>query len=169
MAAGDDEKHPLKLQMEGLLKAVAENPTKAGGAFWRSAHLWRAACAPGTEYHKIVITTYGYASVEAEIEYRPDRWRPFTSGGVAIALVVVVLSLLQLLPTTAAYSEQLWLEKELRVGRREAMILCWRALKKLRASYCKTKIQSLYATSRFTKNPGGWASASADAGTITER
>ena len=92
-------------QMSGLLKAVAENPAKAGGSLLALAS-------------------------------------SLLQGGVAIALVVVVLSLLQL-PARQLHMSSFWLEKgSYALVGVLGLILCWRALKKLRALLKKPTFKS---------------------------
>ena len=59
-------------QMSGLLKAVADNPTKAGGSLLAFSFVYGVLHALGPGHGKIVITTACHASLEAEIEHRSD-------------------------------------------------------------------------------------------------
>lgn len=88
-------------QMSGLLKAVAENPTKAGGSLLAFSFIYGVLHALGHGHGKIVITTACDPSVEAEIEHGSYAGLLAASGGVAIGLVVVVLSLSASSPAAA--------------------------------------------------------------------
>jgi hypothetical protein len=155
-------------QMSGLLKAVAENPTKRGIAAGVQLYLWRSARAGAGAWQNRDHHLACHPSVKAEIEHWPDAGLLAASGGVAIVLVVVVLSLLQL-PARQLHMSSFWLEKgSYALVGVLGLILCWRALKKLRA-YCKNQIQNLYAASRSRCPLRLRASASADAGTAAER
>ena len=120
-------------QMSGLLKAVAENPAKAGGSLLAFSFVYGVLHALGPGHGKIVITTW--------LATHPSKLKSsigltlassLLQGGVAIVLVVVVLSLLQL-PARQLHMSSFWLEKGsyLLVGVL-GLLLCWRALKKLR-------------------------------------
>ncbi|MEG5549268.1 nickel/cobalt transporter [Enterobacter wuhouensis] len=121
-------------QMSGLLKAVAENPTKAGGSLLAFSFIYGVLHALGPGHGKIVITTW--------LATHPSKLKSsigltlassLLQGGVAIALVVVVLSLLQL-PARQLHLSSFWLEKgSYALVGVLGLILCWRALKKLRA------------------------------------
>ena len=121
-------------QMSGLLKAVAENPTKAGGSLLAFSFIYGVLHALGPGHGKIVITTW--------LATHPSKLKSsigltlassLLQGGVAIALVVVVLSLLQL-PARQLHLGSFWLEKgSYALVGVLGLILCWRALKKLRA------------------------------------
>ena len=135
-------------QMSGLLKAVAENPTKAGGALLAFSFIYGVLHALGPGHGKIVITTW--------LATHPSKLKSsigltlassLLQGGVAIALVVVVLSLLQL-PARQLHMSSFWLEKgSYALVGVLGLILCWRALKKLRALLRKPKFKS------FTPHP----------------
>ena len=134
-------------QMSGLLKAVAENPTKAGGSLLAFSFIYGVLHALGPGHGKIVITTACDPSVEAEIEHGSYAGLLAASGGVAIGLVVVVLSLLQL-PARQLHMSSFWLEKgSYALVGVLGLILCWRALKNC-ARCCKTAFQDFYAASR---------------------
>ena len=130
-------------QMSGLLKAVAENPTKAGGALLAFSFIYGVLHALGPGHGKIVITTW--------LATHPSKLKSsigltlassLLQGGVAIALVVVVLSLLQL-PARQLHMSSFWLEKgSYALVGVLGLILCWRALKKLRALLRKPKFKS---------------------------
>ena len=131
-------------QMSGLLKAVAENPTKAGGALLAFSFIYGVLHALGPGHGKIVITTW--------LATHPSKLKSsigltlassLLQGGVAIALVVVVLSLLQL-PARQLHMSSFWLEKgSYALVGVLGLILCWRALKKLRALLRKPQFKSL--------------------------
>lgn len=130
-------------QMSGLLKAVAENPTKAGGSLLAFSFLYGVLHALGPGHGKIVITTW--------LATHPSKLKSsigltlassLLQGGVAIGLVVVVLSLLQL-PARQLHMSSFWLEKgSYALVGVLGLILCWRALKKLRALLKKPTFKS---------------------------
>lgn len=130
-------------QMSVLLKAVAENPTKAGGALLAFSFIYGVlhATGPGARqncHHDLAC----HASVEAEISIGLTLASSLLQGGVAIALVVVVLSLLQL-PARQLHMSSFWLEKgSYALVGVLGLILCWRALKKLRALLQKPKFKA---------------------------
>lgn len=124
----------VNLQMSGLLKAVAANPAKAGASLLAFSFVYGVLHALGPGHGKIVITTW--------LATHPSKLKSgialtlassLLQGGVAIALVVVVLTLLQL-PARQLHLSSFWLEKGsyALVGVLGGL-LCWRALKKLRA------------------------------------
>ncbi|SQI96855.1 putative transmembrane protein [Klebsiella oxytoca] len=90
-------------------------------------------------------------------------------GLVAIALVVVVLTLLRL-PARQLHLSSFWLEKGsyLLVGAL-GLLLCWRALKKLRVLLRRPTIHRLHRASRSSRQLRLRASASAGAGTAAKR
>ncbi|TNL12215.1 nickel transporter [Kosakonia cowanii] len=123
----------VNMQMSTLLKAVAENPTKAGGTLLLFSFVYGVLHALGPGHGKVVITTW--------LATHPSKLRPaigltlassLLQGLVAILLVVVVLSLLAL-PARQLHLSGYWLEKGsyLLVGVL-GLLLCWRALKRLR-------------------------------------
>ncbi|TDP25539.1 ABC-type nickel/cobalt efflux system permease component RcnA [Enterobacter sp. AG326] len=130
-------------QMSSLLKAVAENPTKAGGSLLAFSFIYGVLHALGPGHGKIVITTW--------LATHPSKLRSsigltlassLLQGGVAIALVVVVLSLLQL-PARQLHLSSFWLEKgSYSLVGVLGLILCWRALKKLRVLLQKPKFKT---------------------------
>jgi hypothetical protein len=157
----------LNLELSRLLKAVAENPA-AGFRCWRSV-LSTACCMPGAgawqdcDYHLA-----GHPSGEAEIQHYADAGRlaPAGAGGDCAGGGGV--------NAAAAAGRQLhlssfWLEKGsyLLVGAL-GLLLCWRALKKLRAR-CGDQHLPLYAASRSSCPVRLRASASAGAGTAPKR
>ncbi|MBF2790304.1 MULTISPECIES: nickel/cobalt transporter [Enterobacter] len=130
-------------QMSGLLKAVAENPTKAGGSLLAFSFIYGVLHALGPGHGKIVITTW--------LATHPSKLKSsigltlassLLQGSVAIALVVVVLSLLQL-PARQLHMSSFWLEKgSYALVGVLGLILCWRALKKLRVLLQKPKFKT---------------------------
>lgn len=122
----------VNIQMSTLLKAVAENPTKAGGTLLLFSFVYGVLHALGPGHGKVVITTW--------LATHPSKLKPaigltlassLLQGLVAILLVVVVLSLLAL-PARQLHLSGYWLEKGsyLLVGVL-GLLLCWRALKRL--------------------------------------
>ena len=84
-------------QMSGLLKAVAENSTQAGGALLLFSFIYGVLHALGPGHGKVVIATW--------LATHPSKLKSsigltlassLLQGLVAIALVVVVLTLLHL-------------------------------------------------------------------------
>lgn len=67
-------------QMSGLLKAVAANPTRAGGSLLLFSFIYGVLHALGPGHGKIVITTAGDASFEAEVEHRADAGLVLITG-----------------------------------------------------------------------------------------
>lgn len=130
-------------QMSGLLKAVAENPTKAGGSLLLFSFLYGVLHALGPGHGKIVITTW--------LATHPSKLKSsigltlassLLQGLVAIALVVVVLTVLQL-PARQLHMSSFWLEKgSYALVGVLGLLLCWRALKKLRALLQKPKFKA---------------------------
>ncbi|QLS05155.1 nickel/cobalt transporter [Citrobacter freundii] len=121
-------------QMSGLLKAVVANPTRAGGSLLLFSFIYGVLHALGPGHGKIVITTW--------LATHPSKLRSsigltlassLLQGLVAIGLVVVVLTVLQL-PARQLHMSSFWLEKAsyALVGVL-GVLLCWRALKKIRA------------------------------------
>lgn len=123
----------VNIQMSTLLKAVAENPTKAGGTLLLFSFVYGVLHALGPGHGKVVITTW-LATHSSKL--KPAIGLTLASsllqGLVAILLVVVVLSLLAL-PARQLHLSGYWLEKGsyLLVGVL-GLLLCWRALKRLR-------------------------------------
>lgn len=124
----------INMQMSALLKSVAQNPTKAGGTLLLFSFVYGVLHALGPGHGKVVITTW--------LATHPSKLRAgitltlaasLLQGLVAIALVVVVLSILAL-PARQLHLSGYWLEKGsyLLVGLL-GLLLCLRALKKLRA------------------------------------
>lgn len=118
-------------QMSGLLKAVVANPTRAGGSLLLFSFIYGVLHALGPGHGKIVITTW--------LATHPSKLRSsigltlassLLQGLVAIGLVVVVLTVLQL-PARQLHMSSFWLEKAsyALVGVL-GVLLCWRALKK---------------------------------------
>ncbi|MNZ94863.1 nickel/cobalt efflux protein RcnA [compost metagenome] len=130
-------------QMSGLLKAVAQNPSKAGGSLLIFSFLYGVLHALGPGHGKIVITTWlatHPSTLKSSIGLTLAS--SLLQGCVAIALVVVVLTLLQL-PARQLHMSSFWLEKGsyALVGLLGVM-LCWRALKKLNALLRKPKFKA---------------------------
>lgn len=142
-------------QMSGLLKAVAENPTKAGGSLLAFSFLYGVLHALGPGHGKIVIATW--------LATHPSRLKSsigltlassLLQGGVAIALVVVVLSLLRL-PARQLHASSFWLEKgSYALVGVLGLLLCWRALKKLRALLHKPQFRAFTPHHEHTANCG---------------
>ncbi|MHA1043912.1 nickel/cobalt transporter [Enterobacter ludwigii] len=142
-------------QMSGLLKAVAENPTKAGGSLLAFSFLYGVLHALGPGHGKIVIATW--------LATHPSRLKSsigltlassLLQGGVAIALVVVVLSLLRL-PARQLHISSFWLEKgSYALVGVLGLLLCWRALKKLRALLHKPQFRAFTPHHEHTANCG---------------
>jgi len=120
-------------QMSALLKGVAADPTRAGGALLLFSFLYGVLHALGPGHGKVVITTW--------LATHPSKLKSsigltlassLLQGLVAIALVVVVLTLLQL-PARQLHLSSYWLEKgSYALVGVLGLLLCWRALKKLR-------------------------------------
>ncbi|WP_336221344.1 nickel/cobalt transporter [Citrobacter amalonaticus] len=120
-------------QMSVLLKAVAANPGQAGGALLLFSFLYGVLHALGPGHGKIVITTW--------LATHPSKLKSsigltlassLLQGVVAIGLVVVVLSILQL-PARQLHLSGFWLEKgSYALVGMLGILLCWRAVKKLR-------------------------------------
>lgn len=120
-------------QMSSLLKAVAADPTKAGGSLLIFSFLYGVLHALGPGHGKIVITTW--------LATHPSKLKSsigltlassLLQGIVAIVLVVVVLTLLKL-PARQLHLSSFWLEKgSYALVGVLGLLLCWRALKKLR-------------------------------------
>ena len=142
-------------QMSGLLKAVAQNPTKAGGSLLAFSFLYGVLHALGPGHGKIVIATW--------LATHPSRLKSsigltlassLLQGGVAIALVVVVLSLLRL-PARQLHVSSFWLEKgSYALVGVLGLLLCWRALKKLRALLHKPQFRAFTPHHEHTANCG---------------
>lgn len=123
----------VNAQMSGLLKSVAENPGKAGWSLLVMSFAYGVLHALGPGHGKIVITTW--------LATHPSRLRTgialtlassLLQGLVAIALVVVVLSILAL-PARQLHLGGYWLEKgSYLLVALLGLMLCWRAVKKLR-------------------------------------
>ena len=127
-------------QMSSLLKAVAANPTQAGGTLLLFSFIYGVLHALGPGHGKVVITTW--------LATHPSKLKSsigltlassLLQGVVAIALVVIVLTVLRL-PARQLHLSSFWLEKGCYalVGVL-GLLLCWRALKKLRVLLRKPK------------------------------
>ncbi|MBN4856589.1 nickel transporter [Citrobacter freundii] len=120
-------------QMSGLLKAVAASPTQAGGSLLLFSFLYGVLHALGPGHGKIVIATW--------LATHPSKLKSsigltlassLLQGLVAIGLVVVVLTILQL-PARQLHMSSFWLEKgSYALVGVLGVLLCVRALKKLR-------------------------------------
>ncbi|MFK3705701.1 nickel/cobalt transporter [Klebsiella sp. NPDC088457] len=125
----------LNLELSHLLKAVAENPTAAGFSLLAFSFVYGVLHALGPGHGKVVITTWlATHPTKLKSSIALTLAASLLQGLVAIALVVVVLSLLQL-PARELHLSSFWLEKGsyLLVGAL-GLLLCWRALKKLRTA-----------------------------------
>lgn len=123
----------LNVELSRLLQAVAENPAAAGLSLLGFSFAYGVLHALGPGHGKVVITTW--------LATHPSKLKSsigltlaasLLQGLVAIALIVVVLTLLRL-PARQLHLSSFWLEKGsyLLVGAL-GLLLCWRALKKLR-------------------------------------
>lgn len=120
-------------QISVLLKAVAENPTQAGGSLLLFSFTYGVLHALGPGHGKVVITTW--------LATHPSKLKSsigltlassILQGLVAIGLVVVVLTVLQL-PARQLHMSSFWLEKgSYALVGVLGILLCWRAVKKLR-------------------------------------
>ena len=127
-------------QMSSLLKSVAANPAQAGGTLLLFSFVYGVLHALGPGHGKVVITTW--------LATHPSKLKSsigltlaasLLQGLVAIALVVVVLSILQL-PARQLHLSSFWLEKgSYALVGVLGLLLSWRALKKLRALLRKPK------------------------------
>ncbi|MBC1187288.1 MULTISPECIES: nickel/cobalt transporter [Kluyvera] len=127
-------------QMSGLLQAVAENPTQAGGALLLFSFVYGVLHALGPGHGKVVITTW--------LATHPSKLKSsigltlaasLLQGLVAIGLVIVVLTLLRL-PARQLHLSSFWLEKgSYALVGVLGLLLCWRALRKLRVLLRKPK------------------------------
>ncbi|MEQ6277211.1 nickel/cobalt transporter [Kluyvera huaxiensis] len=127
-------------QMSSLLKSVAANPAQAGGTLLLFSFVYGVLHALGPGHGKVVITTW--------LATHPSKLKSsigltlaasLLQGLVAIALVVVVLSILQL-PARQLHLSSFWLEKgSYALVGGLGLLLSWRALKKLRALLRKPK------------------------------
>ncbi|WP_312625008.1 nickel/cobalt transporter [Scandinavium sp.] len=130
----------LNQQMSGLLQAVAENPRKAGGSLLAFSFVYGVLHALGPGHGKVVITTW--------LATHPSKLKSsialtlaasLLQGLVAIGLVTIVLSLLAL-PARQLHLSSFWLEKgSYALVGVLGLLLCWRALKKMRQILRKPK------------------------------
>ncbi|MDS7907238.1 nickel/cobalt transporter [Klebsiella pasteurii] len=136
----------LNVELSRLLQAVAENPSAAGLSLLGFSFAYGVLHALGPGHGKVVITTW--------LATHPSKLKSsigltlaasLLQGLVAIALVVVVLTLLQL-PARQLHLSSFWLEKGsyLLVGAL-GLLLCWRALKKLRILLRRPKFTAFTA------------------------
>ena len=108
----------LNVELSRLLQAVAENPSAAGLSLLGFSFAYGVLHALGPGHGKVVITTW-LATHPSKLK-SGNGLTPAASllqGLVAIALVVVVLTLLQL-PARQSHLSSFWLEKGLSAGRR---------------------------------------------------
>ncbi len=121
------------LSIQDVRERPAENPAAAGLSLLGFSFVYGVLHALGPGHGKIVITTW-LATHPAKLKSSIGLTlaASLLQGLVAIALVVVVLALLQL-PARQLHLSSFWLEKGsyLLVGAL-GLLLCWRALKKLR-------------------------------------
>lgn len=119
-------------QMSALLKAVAVNPAQTGGSLLLFSFAYGVLHALGPGHGKVVITTWlATHRSKVKLSIAVTLCASLLQGLVAIGLVVVLLSLLQL-SARQLHLSSYWLEKGsyLLVGVLGVM-LCWRALKRL--------------------------------------
>lgn len=119
-------------QMSRLLQAVAANPGQAGGTLLLFSFVYGVLHALGPGHGKVVITTW--------LATHPSKLKSsigltlaasLLQGLVAIGLVLVVLTVLQL-PARQLHLSSFWLEKgSYALVGILGLLLCWRALKKL--------------------------------------
>lgn len=123
----------VNARMSGLLKRVAENPARAGGSLLLFSFVYGVLHALGPGHGKVVIATW-LATHPSKLKssLRMTFAASALQGLVAILLVVMVLTLLQL-PARQLHLSSFWLEKAsyALVGGLGAL-LCLRALKTLR-------------------------------------
>lgn len=127
-------------QMSLLLKAVAANSTQAGGSLLLFSFVYGVLHALGPGHGKVVITTW-LATHPAKLKSSIGLTlaSSLLQGLVAIALVVLVLGILQL-PARQLHLSGFWLEKgSYALVGVLGLLLCWRAMRKLRALLRKPK------------------------------
>lgn len=127
-------------QMSQLLKAVAANPAQAGGSLLLFSFIYGVLHALGPGHGKVVITTW-LATHPAKLKSSIvlTLASSLLQGLVAIGLVVLVLGILQL-PARQLHLSGFWLEKgSFALVGVLGLLLCWRALKKLRRLLRKPK------------------------------
>lgn len=128
-------------QLSALLKVVAMHPDRAGGSLLLLSFIYGVLHALGPGHGKVVIATW--------LATHPSKLKSsialtlaaaLLQGLVAIVLVVVVLTVLQL-PARQLHLSGFWLEKGsyALVGVLGAL-LCWRAAKKLRTLLRKPEV-----------------------------
>ena len=133
----------INQQMSALLQAVAADPARAGGSLLAFSFIYGVLHALGPGHGKVVITTW--------LATHPSKLKEsigltlaasLVQGAVAVALVTVVLQVLAL-PARQLHLSGFWLEKGsyALVGLLGAM-LCWRAVKKLRALLRRPEFKS---------------------------
>ncbi|TDN55537.1 ABC-type nickel/cobalt efflux system permease component RcnA [Buttiauxella sp. JUb87] len=130
----------INQQMSALLREVAENPERAGWSLLSFSLVYGVLHALGPGHGKVVIATW--------LATHPSRLKSslkltfaaaLMQGGVAIALVTVVLGILEL-PSRELHTSSFWLEKSsyLLVGIL-GLMLCGRALRNLHRVLRKPK------------------------------
>lgn len=123
----------INQQLGSLLRQVAENPTRAGWSLLLFSFVYGVLHALGPGHGKVVITTWlATHPSQMKSSLKLTFAASLLQGLVAIALVVVVLSILQL-PSRQLHMSSFWLEKGsyLLVGFLGVM-LALRAIRKLR-------------------------------------
>ncbi len=123
----------INQQLSSLLRQVAENPARAGWSLLSFSFVYGVLHALGPGHGKVVIATW-LATHPSKLKSSLNLTfaASLLQGGVAIALVVVVLGMLQL-PSRQLHLSSFWLEKGsyALVGILGVM-LGWRALRQLR-------------------------------------
>lgn len=120
-------------RMSALLQAVAASPLRAGASLLLFSFTYGILHALGPGHGKIVITTW-LATHPSQLKSSIGLTlaASLLQGLVAIALVVIVLTVLQL-PARELHLSSFWLEKgSYALVGVLGVLLCWRALKKLR-------------------------------------
>lgn len=123
----------INLQLTSLLRDVANEPAIAGGPLLLFSFIYGVLHALGPGHGKVVITTW-LATHPARLgeSLRLTFAASLLQGLVAIGLVAIVLTLLQL-PSRQLHLSSYWLEKGsyVLVGGLGIM-LCWRSVRRLR-------------------------------------
>ena len=123
----------INQELSGLLRQVAENPSRAGWVLLTVSFSYGVLHALGPGHGKIVITTW-LATHPAKLKTSLQLTfaASLLQGLVAISLVAVVLVVLQL-PARQLHLGSFWLERGsyLLVGGL-GILLCWRAVRRLR-------------------------------------
>ncbi|CAO96062.1 nickel/cobalt transporter [Erwinia tasmaniensis] len=122
----------LHRQMTQLLQQVAENPQQAGLALMGFSLLYGILHALGPGHGKVIIATFlATHPTKMKTSLQLTLAAALVQGGIAIALVTLVLGILQL-SARQLHLSSYWLEKGsylLVIGL--GLWLCWRALRKL--------------------------------------